>query len=249
MSQLAGFDYRKELKLILAERKCRNVKYSLRAFARDLHISVTALHGALNGNRHLSKKNIEHLGMVFGWTQQKLNQAKESAQVLADPTFNLIEEDQFQMIADWIHLAILNLSEVPNCRVAELPNRLGLPVNEVKDAVDRLLRLNFVALKKGILIRQYPNFGTKQDVPSQAVRSFHFKNLLRAQEALHKTPLELRDFLTIAVPTNAKQIAEMKKLIQEFRKLSLKTLETNSPEDVYFLNVQLYPISTKEIQQ
>jgi hypothetical protein len=37
------FDYRKELSLILVERKSRNSSYSIRALARDLSISVTAL--------------------------------------------------------------------------------------------------------------------------------------------------------------------------------------------------------------
>lgn len=56
MDHVDYFDYRKELVLELKERQFRNKSYSIRAFARDLSVSVTALHGVISGQRHFSKK-------------------------------------------------------------------------------------------------------------------------------------------------------------------------------------------------
>lgn len=244
MSASGEFDYRKELKGVLAERRSRNAGYSIRAFARDLQVSVTALHGVLAGQRHLSKKNLEHLALRLGWSSPKLELAMGSTYLIEDETESVLSEDRFSMIADWVHLAILNLANIPHTTTQSLHLRLGLEKAHCDRAVERLVRLGFIEIVEGQLIRKEPSFGTSQGVPSLAIRAFHYKNLHKAQEILETVPLEDRDFLTIAAPTNATQIAEVKKMIQEFRKLVLQTLETPNPEEVYFMNVQLYPVTT-----
>jgi uncharacterized protein (TIGR02147 family) len=243
MSDLDLFDYRRELRNLLNERRSRNSSYSLRALARDLSVSPTALHGVLSGSRHFSKKNLESLAIKLGWSQIKLEAALNNTIILEDTTEIILEDDRFRMIADWIHLAILNLVNIPSTRRESIPERLGLSRDICERAIDRLLRLEYLEVKDGQLVRRVPAFGTKQDTPSLAIRAFHYKNLKKAQEVLETVPVENRDFLTAAVPTNLKQVQKLKKMIQEFRKEAMQTLETANPTEVYFLNVQLYPVS------
>lgn len=243
MTELFQFDYRRELKLLLSERRRRNESYSIRAFARDLDVSPTALHGVLTGARHFSKKSLESLALKLSWSQRQLETALENINLLEDTTESLLAEDRFSMIADWIHLAILNLVKIPGIKVASLSDRLGLSSEICEQALERLIRLEFLEIKEGFLIRKEPSFGTSRDVPSLAIRNFHFKNLQKAQDVLEDVPVEQRDFLTVAVPTNLKQVQKLKKLIQEFRKEAMQVLDTPEPQEVYFLNVQLYPVT------
>ncbi len=193
MDAIGEFDYRKELKCILAERRSRNTSYSIRALARDLQVSVTALHGVLSGQRHLSKKNLEHLALRLSWSPQKLEYALGSTRMIEDETEAILSEDRFSMIADWVHLAILNLAKISDTDIDSLPIRLGLEKSHCEEIVQRLTRLGFVDVVDGKLTRKEPTFGTSQDVPSLAIRAFHYKNLQRAQQALETVPVEERD--------------------------------------------------------
>lgn len=243
MTELSQFDYRRELKLLLSVRRSRNANYSIRALARDLAVSPTALHGVLTGVRHFSKKSLESLALKLGWSQIQLEAALSSINMLEDTTESFVDEDRFSMIADWIHLAILNLVKIPGTKVEGISERLGLDPSVCEQALERLIRLEFLEIRDGVVIRKEPSFGTSRDIPSLAIRTFHYKNLTKAQDVLESVPVEQRDFLTVAVPTNLKQVQKLKKLIQEFRKEAMQLLDTVDAEDVYFLNVQLYPVT------
>lgn len=244
MNTQEKFDYRVELQGLLAERQVRNASYSIRALARDLDVSVTALHGVLKGERHFSKKNLEALALRLGWSPQKLDSITGSLKILPSDSQAVIDEDRFKMIADWVHLAILNLAKFNELKVNGVAKRLGVKKEICDEAIERLVRLGFIEVKNEKLIRLEPNFRTTQEIPSQAIRAFHYKNLKKAQEALEEIPIEERHFLTIAAPSSKKKVQEVKKLIQEFRKRILDALEdSENPEEVYFFNLQLYPIT------
>jgi uncharacterized protein (TIGR02147 family) len=238
------FDYRVLLQDLLLEKQKSHPQYSGRAFARDLGISVTALHGVLNQTRHLAKNNLELIAGKLGWTLKQLDIAIESTKLSNDPTKTLLEEDQFQMIADWVHLAILNLAKIKNINVASIPERLGIEEEVSQESVERLVRLNYIEIDQdNCLKRVFQNFGVTKLSPSQAIQSFHHSNLAKAQKALKEVPIDERNFLTIAAPTNIQKLPELKKLIEEFRKQALAIFESDQADQVYFLNLQLYPVS------
>lgn len=62
-----------------------------------------------------------------------------------DSTYKLISQDIFATIADWYHLAILDLSLMKDFKSSPswISARLGISVLEAKIAVDRLVRLGF----------------------------------------------------------------------------------------------------------
>lgn len=241
-----NFDYRNELKMILSERQRRNKRYSLRAMAKDMGISLTALHGVLAGERHLSKKNLQRVAQRLDWSLGKASEALTSLRIPVDPTEQLLREDQFCAIADWLHLAILNLARLPKVRVASVSERLGVEPEECEAALARLVRLEMIAIEEGILVRKSPSFGTTTDIPSAAIRAFHHNNLIRAQKALDDVPVDQRHFLTIAAASNEEKMREVKGRIEEFRKEILTILSTPEPDRVYFLNIQIFPVSTEE---
>jgi uncharacterized protein (TIGR02147 family) len=245
---MQDFDYRDQLRQIFSQKQSENSHYSGRAFARDLGISVTALHGVLNQSRHLAKNNLTLLAQKLNWNPEQYEQALESTKLVEDPTATLLDEDQFQSIANWIHLAILNLAKIPNTHFDDLSRRLGINPEVCTDAVERLIRLGYVGIDENFCLQRLsPNFGIRKQTPSSAIQAFHFSNLLKAQKAIRDVPIQNRNFLTIAAPTNKKKLTELHKLIEEFRKQALHVFESDDPDDVYFLNIQLYPVTASKV--
>lgn len=242
------FDYRNELRNLFQQKQTENPKYSGRAFTRDLGISVTAVHGVLNLTRHLAKSNLETIASKLNWSTEKFEIAIATTKLSEDPTPHLIDEDQFHFIADWIHLAILNLAKIPNISINSLSKRLGVEPEICEEALARLIRLQFVEIDSHNHLRRLtPSFGIRKHTPSKAIQAFHHSNLLLAQKALTHIPLEKRQFLTITAPSNQSKLAQLQVLIDEFRKQALNLFETENPTDIYFLNIQLYPVTHSEV--
>lgn len=116
----------------------------------------------------------------MGWSSNKLTQAYKNINTVTDTTELFIDDDRFCMIADWVHLAILNLVKLPNIKRSDLHKRLGLDKKVCIEALNRLEKLEFIKEENGILKRKEPTFGTNQNVPSQAIRAFHYKNLKKS---------------------------------------------------------------------
>lgn len=61
----------KILKDLFEEKRARNSKYSLRAFSRDLDISVSHLSAIMNGNAKISTVNACKIAVKFEFPKEK----------------------------------------------------------------------------------------------------------------------------------------------------------------------------------
>lgn len=59
------------LKELFEEKKSRNSKYSLRAFSRDIDISVSHLSAMMNGNAKISTVNACKIAIKFDFPKEK----------------------------------------------------------------------------------------------------------------------------------------------------------------------------------
>ncbi len=59
------------LKELFEEKRSRNSKYSLRAFSRDLDISVSHLSAIMNGNAKISTVNACKIAVKFEFPKEK----------------------------------------------------------------------------------------------------------------------------------------------------------------------------------
>src|SRR4051812_2340511 len=104
------------LKSELSKRCERNPRYSLRAFARSLGVSHTVLSLVLAGKRPLARKSALRISerLELDPTQ------KATFLQFGDPgprfQAQQLSLDQFALIADWYHYAILSLLELPRAR-------------------------------------------------------------------------------------------------------------------------------------
>jgi DNA-binding MarR family transcriptional regulator len=139
-----------------AEAKVKNPSYSLRAFAKKLKISPSALSEIFSAKRSVSLRLAEKvlnqlnsdpivkeevLNAFLGRRELGTAEQKETSKV-----FTQLSMDQFKTIADWYHFAILSLFETthfePNA--AAISERLGIRTAEAEQALERLERLGMI---------------------------------------------------------------------------------------------------------
>lgn len=242
----------KTLRSKYQEMRARNPSFSIRAFAKRTGLSPTTLSLILNGKRKVSKKIIQQVSERLVLDPQERSellgqfpQAKKQKE--ADESFLQFTADQYQIIADWHSFAILNLIRIKGFRSDPewIAERLGSTASQVKTCLERLKRLNFVSEDdNGALRRTHNKYRTTDDVQNLSLRASHYQNLDLARKSLDEDDLPLRDFSWTTFPLDRKKMSQAKTLIRKFQDDLYDLLsEDAEPDEVYRLNVQLFPLS------
>src|SRR5690606_12528133 len=142
----------------------RNPRYSLRAFARDLGLGPTRLSEILSGKQGLSSLSAQKIAQKMGLSREESEifvlqvesqhgrsalsreMAKEKLKKIALIPDRSLNPDLFHIIAEWYHLAILELTRLKGFQSNSnwIAERLNLSVMEVDLALKRLLSLNLL---------------------------------------------------------------------------------------------------------
>lgn len=241
----------------------RNPSYSLRAFARDVGMQPSKLSEVFNGKKGISLKKAGQLTEHFKWSAAEKDffltsveaqhsrsgalkrsaiQKLKAVESLGD--FKELNLDQFRVIADWEHFAILELCEVKGF-VSDpkwISQRLGLSLSRVNIALERLKKYGF--LKSGSKIE--PTVGdlaTPSEIPSREIRNHHTQILTKAIESLDKTQVEDRDIGSITFAIDSSRMNEAKRKLRELRLEFCKEFQKGKSKDrVYCLNVSFFPL-------
>jgi plasmid maintenance system antidote protein VapI len=234
----------------LLKRKERNPSYSLRSFARQLRMSPAHLSNLLSGKRKLTLKQAskisDQLGLspfereqlLFG-SDTNLSLSRNSIQA------RILENDQFALISDWYHFALLSLGET-NENFADpkkISKKLGISTTEATGAMQRLERMGIIRIESGRFRQVGNTLDTARDIPSSAVRKFHQQMCERAKESLENVSVAEREFNSITLAIDATQIRRAKKMMEEFKQKLAAELERGKRSKVYHLTLQLFPLS------
>ncbi len=257
----------------MAELQSRNPSYSLRAFARKLQITAAELSLLLNGKRRLSRKMaarvferlavepavatalVEALPERLSRKTRAANEVPGAKKRTTGPVLQYIQlsTDEFRVVADWYHLAILSLAETQGFQSDEawIARRLGLRVREVRSAVQTLVRLGLlveVASGAGISGVEWratgKRFTTTNDVSDASLRKNHAQGLDLARTALDEVPVELREFGASIIAIDPDLLPAAKARLRELRREVAQLLEGGKKKsEVYRLSVQLIPLT------
>ena len=116
----------------LQNRRQKNQRFSMRAFARILDMSPAHLSCLINGKKNLTpkqaKKIVEKLNLSDSENQALIQDVAglrtKSFQI---PELQILSDDEFKLISDWYHIAILHLSQLPNRAHARwISDQLGI---------------------------------------------------------------------------------------------------------------------------
>ncbi|WP_408096740.1 TIGR02147 family protein [Peredibacter sp. HCB2-198] len=239
---------------ILEARKKKNANYSLRAFARDLGISSGRLSNILN-NKYLPGTSISN--RIIASLNLNEKECEEFNQILEEchkkfkllGEAHLLHEEEYALIRDWHHFAILNLMETST--YVDDPNwiagRLNLTVETVIESLDILEDLNLIEMKKGKRYPTYKNLTTTHGIPSEVVRESHRQIITKSLDSLND-PNDIRDITSVSVSVNMANLPKVKELAREFRRKAALLLEEGERTEVYNINIQIVPV-TKNIMK
>lgn len=248
---------------VFLQRKKKNPSYSLRAFSRDLEIPVSRVSEIINGKVGISERRalqiadrlhfsseekslfLDALQCQYGRSSIIKKKAKERIQTRTIEE-NTIDEDHFSLIADWYHLALLELVGIKSDRHKEevLAAKLGVTVGVVTEALSRLTRLGFLRYEDGKYIATRTEGTTTNNIPSEAIRRFHRQILTKAEESLEKHNVQDRDHTAIVFSFNKKDLPEIKERIRQFRRqLSREYQDAQAANAVYCMSIQLFELT------
>jgi uncharacterized protein (TIGR02147 family) len=237
----------------LIKRCGKNSGYSLRSFAKALQINPASLSRILSGERAVSEKMRDRLGMRLGLSPRELNSFSISSNPILDRKkkaydFQQISEDSFNVISDWYHYAILELIHLKNFQPHPrwIAKTLGITTSEVSAAVERLCRLQLLKIssEKKWTSTFGNNTNISSDLKKSAYRKLQKQLLTKALEALDEIPLEIRDQSSMTMSISLKRLPEAIEKITDFRRSLCAFLEQDKErDDVYQLLISLYPLT------
>lgn len=237
----------------LADRSNRNPSYSLRAFAKSLDVDHSTLSKFLTGARKPGTKVILKLGAKIGLSPEEISFFIESSKGNAPSGFNSFESinaDNFKVISDWYHYAILELMAVEDFKpdfewVAE---SLGITKNQVEVAIKRLERVGLLRVTaEGEWVDRSSGFSTTLDTPysTSAFRRLQRQVLEKAIIALDEIPMQRRNQTSMTTAVSIDKIPEAISMITKFRRKLGRFLKSKPGEnqEVYHVSISMYPIT------
>lgn len=250
--------FRHRLQEELVNRSKRNPSFSARSFAKQLGIESSSLSQILNGKRPLTDKMCKRLGKQLAMSPDEvfnlMGVRGEDRKQQSFSSYTYLSVDNFKVIADWYHYAILELTYLPHFQGDTLwiSKALGVGIFEIRAAVERLQRLEFLQItENGKWIDKLGdanNLGNEFTAP--AMRKLQEQTLRKALEALESVSYEKRVQTSLTLPVPEKKIKAAKRKILNFiEEMDAFLREGDEPDEIYNMSFSLYPISESKRSQ
>lgn len=185
----------------------------------------------------LKKKGIDQSFSGFQSNEKDINEIYE-----------VIEGDAI-LLKNWFYIALLEYSLCKDFKedFDFLAKKFLVPKNEIQKALHELEQEGYLIRKNGVLEKQNKKMRIPTTRSRQLIRNFHIQMLDRAKYQLQtKTDKESFDRRLVTgytISTNTKQLAKAK-IILEKALIEVSTLlSQGSPNEVYQLQLQLFPLS------
>ena len=247
--------------------------FSFRYFAKKAGFaSQSALKFFLDGKRGLSLESIQKVAKGFGMdttetkyfenlvrlNQENSNEKKakyfeEMLKVQKKKKIRLISADQYEYFSKWYNPVVRELVRSKDFQGDPkwIAKRIFpmISVIEARESLRLLERLGLIQKDvTGKYIQTDRAVSTERELLSMVARNFHKEMGTRAIESLDSIAKERRDFSGITFGLPASHIQKLKDKLNEIREELNSTLGSLEEEtdEVYHLNIQLFPLTKKE---
>jgi uncharacterized protein (TIGR02147 family) len=246
--------FRHFLQTELVRRCARNRQYSLRAFARFLGMDHSTLSQLLRGKRRFTERSVRRCGMRLGLDEESVVEfmRAESGDHEGDGAalgeIRRLASDTASLIAEWEHYAILELVRLRYFRPDSrwIARVLGLGIDEVNIALQRLLRLGLLSMDSPD--RWTDRYGdttaSVQGFTRAALQRLVEQSRERLVETVGKSAARRCAYSTTTVAIPVGRVAEVAERIERFRRDLLAFVQKDaSPDDVYQLEISFFPLT------
>jgi len=222
-------DFRLFLQQELGRRCTRNPQYSLRAFAKFLAVDHATLSQWLRGRRRLTTKAIERLGGRLKLSAKSIAAYVANERLLggrdeAEPRRREVQQlasDTANLIADWYHYAILELVRLREFKADSrwIGRVLGISVDEVNVALQRLLRLGLLEMTDSGRWRDKSGDTTASidEFTTVAIQRLFEQSRRLSLAALTAAPPELREHSSMTLAMAVARVPAVIEALARFR--------------------------------
>lgn len=239
---------RDKLKGTLARKQAANPAYSLRALARDLDVSHSALSEFINGRRKFSQSLCESIIAKLSLPQSEQEKLSE-AQKHNPLNFTHLSNEEIHLAREWYVPALAELVKVENFSADPqwIAKALGLDVELTKKAIEKLIALGWIEIdangKWRIAEENTSTLGSldaKADILHTQQQFTDFQS-----QAIQSGICENSSVTGITFAIDPADLPKARKLAYEFISNMSELLEKKSAhkKEVYRMNVALFPIS------
>ncbi len=251
-------------------KKKKNPQFSVRQWAKKMGLqSHTLLTLLLQGKRPLRVKHAKFLALglelnakenLFFQTliqyesASSIEEKELSRMWLAEQNpgkdFSTRELDEFSVVSDWIHMAILGASRLKDFdgKPETLKQRIGskTSVHEIRSAVNRMMEMGLLEKQAdGNLWPTYQRITNKDDVANAGARKYHQQVMDLAKNALEEQNVSEREYQSLSIAIRREDLDLAKEMIKKFRMQFVQALglQTREADELYQMNVQFFRLT------
>ncbi|MGE0172911.1 MAG: TIGR02147 family protein [Oligoflexales bacterium] len=258
-------DYRPYIRDKLAHMQAKDAKYSQRWLAKRANFqSPHLLSMIIAGKRSLSKDKVEQLakalklnhweteyfGIIVDLSHSDdaevrknlLNRIRISFQT---GLFSSLDDDGLEIFREWYIPAIRELVSLKDFQLspAWIAEMLGIEAAEAEDALKLLIDKGFVEMTDSTLKRSEPSIHNHKKYYPMIINKYHMQMVEKSFKAM---PLSVEkryaECLTFAMPRRL--MPHLREAIRRFfREIDTLVESHDGREEVYQLNVQLFPLT------
>lgn len=250
----------------LEKRKSEETEFSVRKWSRELEFTSHSLLALqLQGKRKIKPQHIEKLAKSMGLTEIEGRYFKgltilERSKTEEEKRYNLAHLMQsipskyvttkkyksFRLISNWIHMAIMSLSELDGFILSEktIKQKLGHKASqaEILESLQILTSEGLLVENNNIYEAQYGSVATDNDYSDHGIREYHRSACDLAKEAVNELDLDQREFQSLCLGIPLEKMDLAKELIRKFRDDFYHAVG-GSGNNIYKMNIQLFQLS------
>ncbi|MBI3541777.1 MAG: TIGR02147 family protein [Deltaproteobacteria bacterium] len=162
----------------------------------------------------------------------------------------IFDDKSFSVISNWYHLALRELARtgsfLEDADWISKKMRFKVSPREAQQALETLQTLGLLKRDpQGKLVVAENSINTTNDVAGEAIKRYHEQMLDNAKESVRTVGVESRELQAASLVMRKADLPRAKEMIREFRKKFARAFEVEGADDVYQIQVQLFPL-TKE---
>ncbi len=261
--------YRAFLEGIHTHRKRQLNHWSYGAWARKLRLKssstlIMIVKGARNPSDALTQSLVDDIGLKGNDRELFFDMVQLEKQKKSVPLTAVLQQrirthrpstvsiqvalDQFAALSNTVGYTLRELIRLGNFRedVSWIAKRLRYRVSplQIRTALKMMVRLGILQRNSaGVLTVVHEHIETSPAVASKAIRSYHTQVFDNAKTSLEEVPPEKREILGTSFPMKSTKIEESKKTLREFLQTFCDTYENTEGDEVFQLQLALFPLT------
>jgi uncharacterized protein (TIGR02147 family) len=254
----------------VVEKQKKDFNFSVRKWSKEKGFpSHSLLAMVLQGKRNLTLKQVPFFakGLSLSTPEKiffqgliqvenaKTKEEKEWCELwlselrpVSDSALRVRELDEYASISDWIHPALLALSDTrasyADADTAHKKLKSKHTLTEIRVAIDRLTSLGLLQKDASGLFRATClRMTTKDDVATRGVREYHKQCAALASEKIEEQNRNVRELQSLAIAIPSSKLPQAKELIRKFRAQFSAAMGSDNADQVYQLNLHFFRLT------